>query len=57
MTGIDILQNYKEQNRVERNFWFLKEPLIVYDLFLKKPISDSSSWFNYDFIFDDSEFD
>jgi len=31
------LTNYKEQHGVERNFSFLKEPLIVNDVFLKKP--------------------
>jgi transposase len=32
-----ILQLYKEQHGVERNFSFLKDPLIVNDLFLKTP--------------------
>ena len=36
-TGEELLQVYKEQNGVERNFSFLKDPLIVNDLFLKKP--------------------
>ena len=31
------LQAYKEQHGVENNFSFLKEPLIVNDVFLKKP--------------------
>jgi transposase len=33
----DILINYKNQHGVERNFSFLKDPLIVNDLFLKNP--------------------
>ena len=36
-TGADLLRVYKEQNGIERNFSFLKDPLIVNDLFLKKP--------------------
>jgi len=32
-----LLQTYKGQDGVERNFSFLKDPLIVNDLFLKKP--------------------
>ncbi|TDI76828.1 MAG: IS1634 family transposase [Bacteroidetes bacterium] len=36
-TGTDLLRVYKEQNGIERNFSFLKDPLIVNDLFLKKP--------------------
>jgi len=36
-TGAELLQAYKEQNGIERNFSFLKDPLIVNDLFLKKP--------------------
>lgn len=36
-TGEDILRAYKEQHGVERNFAFLKDPLIVNDLFLKNP--------------------
>ena len=36
-TGKEILEAYKEQHGVERNFGFLKDPLIVNDLFLKKP--------------------
>jgi transposase len=35
-TGKEILNAYKEQHGVERNFAFLKDPLIVNDLFLKK---------------------
>lgn len=33
----EILITYKGQNGVERNFAFLKDPLIVNDIFLKKP--------------------
>jgi len=36
-TGAQLLEAYKEQHGVERNFSFLKDPLIVNDLFLKKP--------------------
>lgn len=32
-----LLRAYKEQNGIERNFSFIKEPLIVNDIFLKKP--------------------
>ena len=32
----DILKTYKEQHGIEKNFGFLKDPLIVNDLFLKK---------------------
>ena len=32
-----LLFCYKQQHHVERNFGFLKDPLIVNDLFLKKP--------------------
>jgi len=32
-----ILAMYKEQHGIEKNFGFLKDPLIVNDLFLKKP--------------------
>ncbi|MBU3915356.1 transposase, partial [bacterium] len=35
--GADLLSVYKEQHGIERNFSFLKDPLIVNDLFLKKP--------------------
>lgn len=34
---IDVLSAYKEQYGIEHNFGFLKDPLIVNDLFLKKP--------------------
>lgn len=33
----DVLAAYKEQHGIERNFGFLKDPLIVNDLFLKRP--------------------
>jgi len=33
----EVLTAYKEQHGVERNFAFLKDPLIVNDLFLKRP--------------------
>jgi len=36
-TGADLLRAYKEQHGIERNFSFLKDPLIVNDMFLKKP--------------------
>jgi len=36
-TGADLLQAYKEQYGIEKNFSFLKDPLIVNDIFLKKP--------------------
>ena len=36
-TAIDLLQAYKDQHGIERNFSFLKDPLIVNDLFLKRP--------------------
>jgi transposase len=36
-TGAELLQAYKEQHGIERNFSFLKDPLIVNDLFLKNP--------------------
>jgi transposase len=36
-TGAEVLAAYKEQHGIERNFGFLKDPLIVNDLFLKKP--------------------
>lgn len=32
-----LLQLYKEQNGIEKNFGFLKDPVIVNSLFLKKP--------------------
>jgi transposase len=33
----EVLQAYKEQHGVEQNFAFLKDPIIVNSLFLKKP--------------------
>lgn len=36
-SGSDLLRIYKEQYGIEKNFGFLKDPLIVNDLFLKKP--------------------
>jgi len=33
----DVLMAYKEQQGIERNFGFLKDPLIVNDIFLKRP--------------------
>lgn len=35
--GASILKLYKEQHGIERNFSFLKDPVFVNDLFLKKP--------------------
>ena len=35
-TGAELLQPYKEQHGIERNFSFRKNPLIANDLFLKK---------------------
>jgi transposase len=35
--GIDILTTYKEQDGIEKNFAFLKDPLVANDVFLKKP--------------------
>lgn len=36
-TGAGLLRAYKEQYGIEKNFSFLKDPLIVNDIFLKKP--------------------
>lgn len=36
-TPEDVLAAYKEQHGIERNFGFLKDPLIVNDIFLKRP--------------------
>jgi len=33
----DVLQASKEQHGIEQNFGFLKDPLLVHRLFLKKP--------------------
>jgi transposase len=35
MTSKELLASYKDQHSIERNFGFLKEPLIVNALFLK----------------------
>lgn len=35
--GRSILETYKEQYGIEQNFAFLKDPVIVNDLFLEKP--------------------
>ena len=37
MEAPEVLRSYKEQHGVETSFRFLKDPLIVNDLFLKKP--------------------
>ena len=37
MSAGEVLKSYKEQYGVEKNFSFLKEPLIANDTFLKKP--------------------
>ena len=37
MLGIDVFKTYKGQYAVEQNFAFLKDPLIVNDIFLKTP--------------------
>jgi transposase len=36
-SGREILRIYKEQDGIERNFAFLKDPLVANDVFLKKP--------------------
>jgi len=36
-SGAELLRLYKDQYGIERNYSFLKDPLIVNDLFLKKP--------------------
>jgi len=36
-TALEILKTYKEQDGIERNFGFLKDPLVTNDIFLKKP--------------------
>ena len=36
-TGRELLSLYKEQDGIERNFGFLKDPLVANDVFLKKP--------------------
>ena len=36
-SSLEILKTYKEQDGIEKNFGFLKDPLVVNDLFLKTP--------------------
>ena len=36
-TSLELLQLYKEQDGIEKNFSFLKDPAIVNAIFLKKP--------------------
>ncbi len=36
-TATELLRAYKDQHGIERNFAFIKDPVIVNDLFLKKP--------------------
>jgi transposase len=36
-SGLEILKIYKDQDGIERNFAFLKDPLVANDVFLKKP--------------------
>ncbi len=36
-SGLEILKLYKEQDGIERNFSFLKDPLVMNDVFLRKP--------------------
>jgi transposase len=40
----EVLAAYKEQHGIERNFSFLKDPLIVNDLFLKRPDPHPRRW-------------
>lgn len=37
ISGLETLKVYKEQDGIERNFGFLKDPLVANDVFLKKP--------------------
>lgn len=37
ISGLQTLTIYKEQDGIERNFGFLKDPLVANDVFLKKP--------------------
>jgi transposase len=37
LSAREVLKTYKQQYGVEKNFSFLKEPLIANDTFLKKP--------------------
>jgi len=43
-TSCEVLSAYKEQHGIERNFAFLKDPLIVNDLFLKRPEPHPRRW-------------
>ena len=36
-SALEVLKTYKEQDGIEKNFGFLKDPLVVNDLFLKTP--------------------
>jgi transposase len=36
-SALEILRTYKEQDGIEKNFGFLKDPLVVNDVFLKTP--------------------
>ena len=36
-SALEILKTYKEQDGIEKNFGFLKDPLVVNDTFLKTP--------------------
>ena len=36
-SSLEILKTYKEQDGIEKNFGFLKDPLVANDLFLKTP--------------------
>lgn len=40
-TPEDVLTAYKEQHGIEANFGFLKDDLIVNDLFLSMPVENS----------------
>ena len=37
ISGLETLTIYKEQDGIEKNFGFLKDPLVANDVFLKKP--------------------
>ena len=36
-SALEILRTYKEQDGIEKNFGFLKDPLVANDVFLKTP--------------------
>jgi transposase len=36
-SALEVLKTYKEQDGIEKNFGFLKDPLVTNDLFLKTP--------------------